>query len=316
MWQVITYAVLSTPRALWSSERRSPAGPRRERQSPAGLGLELGREEQCSGTERREMLPKGWILNQRFSGHAPHTWGGNGADGRCRRCRDTQRQRAVFVQGRRRPRPRPGSDLLPRAAGGLGAAGGGGPWVIKDATNLRFRSSLSESSLFLEGFSCPCGPVCPGPGPAGLQRGDLCKECCCLLVMHKHYLLVKCNTVQERIFRLAYFTSFGLISLCIIVVLICLVLKAFTVLGVYPSAACRDGQPLATLDHLTVLSCFHWSRQTVFLQALWSGVVSSGLHLHASSGMFTSLHSISPHHYKKKSTLGYPEVAMQSRKAK
>lgn len=47
-----------------------------------------------------------------------------------------------------------------------------------------------------------------------------------LLPMQKHYLLVNCYTAQERIFRLAYFTSFGLISLCIITVLNCLVLEA------------------------------------------------------------------------------------------
>lgn len=75
-----------------------------------------------------------------------------------------------------------------------------GAELSRGTANLTFRSYLSDSSLFLEGFftACPCRPARPG---SVLQTSgevtSLRNAVIGLLVMQKHYLLVTCNTVLK-----------------------------------------------------------------------------------------------------------------------
>lgn len=151
----------------------------------------------------------------------------NGADPRCRRCRDSQRQRPL----------RPAMKSCPEPARCLGAAGEGGRWFIRehrgslpDLPSPRVLCSWKAFSQPAHADQCVLVPIPEASREVTSLRNAAVSG---LSVMQEHYLLVNCNTVLKilngagkRKFRLAYFTSFGLISLCIIIVLHCLVLKA------------------------------------------------------------------------------------------
>lgn len=186
-WQAVTYAAFSTPTALWSSERRSPceaepvgaAGRRRERQSPSGSWSWSGRS---SAPVRRseKCCPRAGSWMNRFQACTANFSAVTGpilAAGAVA----TRGSSRNVLEPRAAGRAPASSGTLPRASGVPRAAGGGGRWASGSTRNLMFTSSLSESSLFLDGFftACPCRPVRPGSDPADLQRGDLFKERCC-----------------------------------------------------------------------------------------------------------------------------------------